>query len=79
MPFTSSALEIIDSTDIVTYNYDLEGLEDNMRIGLIAENSPEELTTKEHNQFDISSTMGVLMKAIQELDAKLKIKEAQYE
>ena len=33
--------------------------------------------TKNHDKMDYSSTMGVIIKGIQELDAKLKIKEDQ--
>jgi hypothetical protein len=77
-PFTKSALDIIDSTEIVSFNYELDGLEDNQKIGFIAENTPEELSTKGHDRMDYNSTMGVIMKAIQELDAKLKIKEEHY-
>jgi hypothetical protein len=77
-PFVASALDIIDSTEIVTYNYELDGQEDSTRIGFIAEDTPEELSTKTHDKMDYNSTMGVLMKAIQELDAKLKIKEEHY-
>lgn len=77
-PFVASALDIIDSTEIVTYNYELDGQEDSTRIGFIAEDTPVELSTKTHDKMDYNSTMGVLMKAIQELDAKLKIKEEHY-
>jgi hypothetical protein len=77
-PFTKSALDIIDSTEIVSYNYELDGQEDSTRIGFIAEDTPEELATKDHDKMDCSSTMGVVMKAIQELDLKLKIKEELY-
>jgi hypothetical protein len=77
-PFTSSAIDIIDNTEIVTFYYEFEGMEDKLRIGFIAENTPEELATKSHDRIDINSSIGVMMKAVQELDAKLKIKEALY-
>jgi hypothetical protein len=77
-PFTKSALDIIDSTEIVSYNYELDGQEDSTRIGFIAEDTPIELSTKTHDKMDYNSTMGILMKSIQELDAKLKIKEEHY-
>jgi hypothetical protein len=77
-PFTKSALDIIDSTEIVSFNYELDGLEENQKIGFIAENTPEELSTKGHDRMDYNSTMGVIMKAIQEMDKKLKAKEEQY-
>jgi hypothetical protein len=64
VPFTRSALDIINSVDVVEFNYktDLE----NKRIGFIADDTVQELSTKNHNQMDINSSIGVLMKAIQE-------------
>jgi hypothetical protein len=77
-PFTASAIDIIDNTEIVTFYYEATGMEDKLRIGFIAEDTAEELSTKDKDRMDINSSIGVLMKAIQELDAKLKIKEALY-
>jgi hypothetical protein len=77
-PFAPSALNIIDNTEIVTFYYERDVIEDRLRIGFIAEDTPEELATKAHDKMDVNSSIGVMMKAIQELDAKLKIKEALY-
>jgi hypothetical protein len=74
-PFTASAIGIIDSTEIVTFKYELDGQDNTTRIGFIAENTPEELATKDHDKMDINSSLGLMIKAIQELDAKLAEKE----
>ena len=74
-PFTASAIGIIDSTEIVSFKYELDGQDETTRIGFIAENTPQELSTKDHDKMDINSSLGVMIKAIQELDAKLTEKE----
>ena len=77
-PFTASAMDLIDSTEIVTYKYELDGQDDTTRIGFIAEDTPEELATSKHDRIDINSSLGVMIKALQELDAKLAEKEKLY-
>jgi hypothetical protein len=75
-PFTASAMDIIDSTEIVTYKYELDlEFPEQDRIGFIAENTPKELATTKHDRIDINSSLGVIIKAIQELDSKLSEKE----
>ena len=75
-PFIASAMDIIDSTEIVTYKYELDlEFPEQDRIGFIAENTPEELATTKHDRIDINSSLAVIIKAIQELDAKLAEKE----
>lgn len=69
-PYTESALDILKRTNIVSFYYktDLE----NKRIGFIAEDTPEELSTKDKNVMDANSTIGLLIKAVQELEARIK-------
>jgi hypothetical protein len=74
-PFTKSALDIINSTDIVSFEFEQGGLEGEIHIGFIAEDTPEELATSAHDQIVIPSSLGILMKALQELDEKLQILE----
>ncbi len=64
IPFNRSALDIINGVNVVEFNYktDLE----NKRIGFIADDTVQELSTKNHNQMDINSSIGVLIKAVQE-------------
>jgi len=74
-PFTKSALEIINDTDIISFEFEDADLQGETHIGFIAEETREELTTSAHDQIVIPSSLGILMKAIQELDEKLQILE----
>ena len=65
-----SGLDLLNQVNIVKFNY-LNDLE-NKRIGFIAEDTPIELSTKEQNVMDTNSTIGILMKAVQELSDKVK-------
>ena len=74
-PFTKSALDIINNTDIVSFEFEITDLEGETHIGFIAEDTPEELATSTHDQMVVPSSLSILMKAIQELDKKLQIIE----
>ena len=64
-PFVESALEILSRTEIVTFRYKAD--ESNaIHIGIIADDSPMELTGPNHDTFDLNSTCGLLIKAVQE-------------
>ena len=65
-----SGLDLLNQVNVVKFNY-LNDLE-NKRIGFIAEDTPIELSTKEQNVMDTNSTIGILMKAVQELSDKVK-------
>jgi hypothetical protein len=69
--FTKDATEIIKSTEIVTW--DLESGEHTQieHIGFIAEDTPEELSTPDHNVMDTSNTLAVILKSIQEIDDRI--------
>jgi len=41
-------------------------------IGFIAEDTPVELSTPKKNAMDVPSTVGVLIKAVQQLEARIK-------
>ena len=72
-PFTKSGLDLIKKTEIVSYKYEAEThYTDLTKIGFIAEETPEEMSSKDHDQMVINSTICVAMKAIQELDEKIK-------
>jgi hypothetical protein len=53
-------------------------MEGETKYGFIAEDTPEEIASPTHDRIIISSSIGVLIKALQELDIKLKEKEALY-
>ena len=72
-PFTKSGLDLIKQTDIVTYKYEGElHYTDLTKIGFIAEDTPTEMSSSDHDEMVINSTICVAMKAIQELDEKIK-------
>ena len=73
-PFTRSALDIIRDVTVVSFNYKKDII--NKHIGFIAEDTPEELSTRNKNVMDSNNTIGVLLKAMQELEAKVKELEA---
>jgi hypothetical protein len=73
-PFTRSALDIIREVTVVSFNYKTDVI--NKHIGFIAEDTPEELSTRNKNVMDSNNTIGVLLKAIQELESKVKELEA---
>ena len=70
-PFIKDATELIKSTEIVTW--DLESGEHTQieHIGFMAEDTPEEMSTSEHNVMDTTNTLGVILKSIQEIDDRI--------
>jgi len=70
-PYTDSATEIINSTEIVTYDMESGEHKEIPFIGFIAENTREELSTPKHDSMDTSNTLGVILKAIQEIDNRI--------
>lgn len=72
-PFTKSGLDLIKQTEIVSYKYEQEiEYTDLTKIGFIAEDTPIEMSSSDHDEMVIPSTICVAMKAIQELDEKIK-------
>jgi hypothetical protein len=76
-PMTTSGMDIINATNIVTYDYDHGMHTEILQVGFIAEDTPEELATFEYDKMDLSNTAGVILKAIQEIDARVTILENQ--
>jgi len=70
-PFTKDATEIIKSTEIITWEFESGEHTHMEHIGFIAEDTPEELSTPEHNVMDTTNTLGVILKAIQEIDDRI--------
>lgn len=65
-PYTESALDIINSTDIVNYKY-ISDTNEVPRVGFIADDTHSLLATPEHNALDMNNAIGLLLKAVQEL------------
>lgn len=73
--FNQNALDIIKETKIVDFNYK-DDPEKNYKVGFIADNTNEILSTKNHDQMDMYNCIGILIKAVQEIDKELiNIKE----
>ena len=65
-----SALDIINQIEIVNYNY-INDTDKTSRIGFIAEDTPELLSTPQHDSMDINNSIGLLLKAVQELSLEI--------
>jgi hypothetical protein len=65
--WNSSALSILNSIDVVQYKYKSENANDLYHIGFIAENTNSLLSGKNQNEMRLNDTIGVLLKAVQEL------------
>lgn len=74
-PYTGSGLGLVNATEIVRFKFDIDGLEDDAKVGFIAEDAPTEFTGPDHDKMILPTTAAVVMKALQELDAKLKVLE----
>ena len=74
-PYTGNGLDLINATEIVRFKFDIDGLEDQAKVGFIAEDAPTEFTGPDHDKMILPTTAGIVMKALQELDAKLRILE----
>jgi hypothetical protein len=73
--FKRSALEILRRVEVVSYQYKTEtGLYEHT--GFIADDAPPCLTGSEHDVMALSDTVGVLIRAVQELDARISQLEA---
>jgi hypothetical protein len=70
-PFEKSAMDILNRTEIVSYKLDSGVHDDVTLIGFIAENTPAELATEQQNKMDNTNTLGVILKAIQEIDDRI--------
>lgn len=68
--FDESALSILSNVDIVKFNYKVDQ-EKELKIGFIADDTHEYLASKDHDKMDMGNTMGLLIKAIQELEQEI--------
>lgn len=66
--FKEKALDLINSIDIVYYNFKKQKDD---RVGFIAENTHPYFSGVDQKHFDITNTLGVVLKAIQELNDKI--------
>ena len=75
--FNLDALQLINDIDIVKFNYNDISNEDTSidHVGFIAENTSELFSTQYHDRMDYTNCIGVLLKAVQELDKRIKALE----
>lgn len=64
-PFDDNALEVLNSVNVVSFNY--KKTPDLHNIGFIADETHEFLSTKDHNVLHVNNSIGLLIKAVQEL------------
>ncbi len=69
--FNDSALDVLRQIEVVSFQYTHEK-GNHEHTGFIAEDTPECLTGKDHDAMAIPDNIGMLIKATQELDSRLK-------
>jgi hypothetical protein len=68
--YEGDALDLISRTTIVSFAYKSDP--DTIHYGFIADDTPAEMATVNHDRMDTNSTIGILIKAVQELEARVK-------
>jgi hypothetical protein len=67
-PYSPSAVKIINDVNIVSFNYiDYE----HTKVGFIAEDTPIELATEKQDSLDTMNSLGLILKALQELNSRI--------
>lgn len=74
-PYTGNGLALVNATEIVRFKFDIDGLEDDAKVGFIAEDAPVEFSGPDHDKMILPTTAAIIMKALQEIDVKLKVLE----
>ena len=69
--YSDLALDIVNSAEIKTFSYKDDKTK-NIHVGIIAEDAPDVMTSKDKKTFAMSDTIGVMLKAIQELSDEVK-------
>jgi len=77
-PFTSCAIDLINNIDVVSYRYKTQGDTDlDVHVGFIADDTDELFSAPEHNRFKTGTAIGVLLKAVKELNEEITCLKAQ--
>lgn len=69
-PFTGSAIGILNSTNVVEYVYKKNTAD--QKVGFIADDTHPLLSGKERNHMDTGNSIGILIKAVQELSKEIE-------
>ena len=70
-PTTINAVDLINGIEVVDFTFK-DDPEKNIKTGFIAENTDPILSSKDQDKMDIYNVCGVLLKAVQELDARVR-------
>jgi len=70
--FKQSAIDIINGIDIVSYKYKNQGADAKEMVGFIAEDTDPLISGPDQKHFDINTTIGLLLKAVQELAGEVR-------
>ena len=70
-PITINAVDLINGVEVVDFTFK-DDPEKNIKTGFIAENTNPILSSKDQDKMDIYNVCGVLLKAVQELDARVR-------
>ena len=73
--FDQNATDIINGTRVVSFHYK-DDAELKPRVGFIAEDTDKLLSSPTQDQFDLNNSVGLLLKAVQELSARIDKLEA---
>lgn len=69
-PYQACAIDLINTVDIV--EYELENpMYNHVKLGFIADDTAEEFAGPNHDKMDITNSIGVALKALQELNKKI--------
>ena len=68
--WNKDALEILGNVDVVEFSYKNDP-EKTHHIGFIADDTDESIAGENHDRMDVTNCIGVLIKAIQELNEKI--------
>lgn len=78
VPVKFSALELLSKIDVVQFNYRADAVADGYgddssikHYGFIADHAPEEVATEYHDRMDSMNCIGLLIKAVQELNNEI--------
>jgi hypothetical protein len=70
VPFTNNGLDLINTIDVMAFNYKADPYK-LQRIGFIADDTNSVFAGPNNDYFDIGNTVGILLKAVQEMSDKI--------
>ena len=76
IPYNRKVLDFIEKTPIYYWQYK-DRTDQKIHIGIIAEEADEEMAGERHDRFRLNDTVGILLKAVQELSAQNKAMQKQ--